>query len=161
MIAGPAWSPRGRRALQIAVVAGITFAALSFSLPNLLESTNAIGDFDFGTNANVVMYVGPQAAAAGIAAGDRIDYFLMPPNQRYGDVGDGLREPPAGATVPFIVERGGKTHVARLTAQAEDWDAGWPITNYLLRMTTQKAIFFVLVLLAMGLVLMRPAPVTA
>jgi hypothetical protein len=148
-----------RRRLQTVAVAAVAVAALGFSLPNLLESTNplTLGTFDFYTSANVVVDAEPRAEAAGISSGDRIDYFLMPPNERYGSPGDGLREPPVGRSVSFVVDRHGHRHAATLTADAfppDDWE-------YTLQFTAQKAIFLVLVLLALALVLIRPQRLTA
>ena len=151
-----------RRSLRTAAFAAVTVAALGFSLPNLLQATNplALGRLDFYTNANVVVYAGPRSKAAGIATGDRIDYFLMPPNERYGHPQDGLREAPAGKVLSFIVNRHGRRHVARLAAQALDWHAYRNITTYLLQLTAQKAVFLVLVLLALALLLIRPERLT-
>ena len=79
MIAIPLSGERARRMLQTVVVAIITVAALGFSLPNLLTSKPlARGDLDFYTVANVVLYAGQAAQAAGIKPGDRIDYARMP-----------------------------------------------------------------------------------
>lgn len=152
-----------RRGLRTAAFAAVTVAALGFSLPNLLESTNplALGTFGFLTNANVVRYAGPRAKAAGVSTGDHIDYFLMLPNERYGNPQDGLREPPAGRTVSFVVERHGRTHIAKLAAKAIDWRADWNTSTFLLQVTAQKAIFLVLVLLALALLLIRPERLTA
>lgn len=153
---------KARQALRAFVVAAITLAALAISLSNLLELTNSVGlgEFDFDTSANVVIYAGPQARAAGIAPGDRIVYASMPREQRYGDSEDGLRQPPAGRTVAFVVERRGVRHVVRLTAGADRWSGSWDTTRYVIRLTTQKALFLVVVLLLSGLLLMRPTRAT-
>jgi hypothetical protein len=152
-----------RRALPTLAVAAYAVAALGFSLPNLLESTRLDpGGFDFDTSANVVVYAGPQARSAGISAGDRIDYARVPPNKRYGDDIDGLREPRAGQTVSFVVDHHGRRRFVRLTAEGDDWDIGWgTVMVILLRLTAQKTIFLVLVLLASGLLLARPQRLTA
>ena len=152
-----------RRGLRTTAFVAVTVAALGFSLPNLLESTNplALGTFGFLTNANVVGYAGQRAKAAGISAGDHIDYFLMRPNERYGNPQDGLREPPAGRTVSFVVERHDRTHVVKLAATAIDWRADWNTSTFLLQVTAQKAIFLVLVMLALALLLIRPERLTA
>jgi len=149
--------------LRTLVVAAVTVTALGLSLPNLLESTNplSLGGFDFYTSANVVDYAGPRAAAAGISPGDRIDYFLMPPAARYGNPQDGLREPAAGKKFSFIVDHRGTRRVATLPVESIRWRADWDAAAVLLRLTAQKALFFVLVLLASALVLIRPTPLTA
>src|SRR5580658_6795377 len=136
MIGIPVSAEVVRRRLQKVAVAAVAVAALGFSLPNLLESTNplTLGTFDFYTSANVVVDAEPRAEAAGISSGDRIDYFLMPPNERYGSPGDGLREPPVGRSVSFVVDRHGHRHAATLTADAfppDDWE-------YTLQFTAQK-----------------------
>jgi hypothetical protein len=158
MIAIPVSGEVARRTLRTVTVAAVSIVALGFSLPNLLE-TNAVGlgDFDFYTVANVVLDAGPSAQAAGIKTGDRIEYARMPPNQRFGNPQDGLREPIAGRAASFVVDRHGRTHVARLVAQADDRSADWGSVTTLLQLTAQKALFLVLVLLASALVLIRPA----
>ncbi|HEY2473646.1 MAG TPA: hypothetical protein VGI19_02485 [Candidatus Cybelea sp.] len=151
-----------RRMLRTLVVAAVAVAALGLSLPNLVEWSAPIapGDFDFITSANVVLYAGPQAEKAGMSPGNRIDYFLMPQSERYGEAEDGLRQPPAGKSVSFIVDRDGHRHVVRLAAESDAGAPDWSISPLLLRFTTQKAIFLVLVLLASGLMLVRPTRLT-
>jgi hypothetical protein len=163
MIAIPVSSEVVRRTLRTAVVAIVTVAALGFSLPNLLELTNPLrlGTLGFATSANVVVYAGPLATAAGISAGDRIDYSRMPLNDRYGDPSDGLRQPPVGKTISFVVDRHGTPHRARLAAVADPWGADWETTRSFLQLTLQKAIFLVVVLLASALLLVRPTRLTA
>ncbi|HLY02317.1 MAG TPA: helix-turn-helix domain-containing protein [Candidatus Cybelea sp.] len=162
MIAIPVSGEVVRRSLRTAAAVAVAVAALSFSLPNLVESTNPwpLGTFGFYTVANVVLDAYPRAQKAGIAAGDRIDYFLMAPNERYGNPQDGLREPPVGRLVSFEVNRHGKRHVARLAAEAfgPEYDSD---TASLIQLTAQKAIFLVLVLLGLALVLIRPERLTA
>ncbi|MFY9709876.1 MAG: hypothetical protein WAK88_06860, partial [Candidatus Cybelea sp.] len=162
MISIPISQETARRALQRSAVAVVTAAALGFSLPNLLQSPNPLrlGYFDFTTTANVVAYAGADARKAGIEPGDRIDYFRMPPGERYGFSEEGLREPEAGKAVSFVVDRRGRTHVARLKAQSEVWEAGGGATYWLLLLSGQKAIFLVLVLVAAALVLIRPSKLT-
>lgn len=152
-----------RRNLRTAAVGTVAVAALAFSLPNLLQSTNplALGTFGFYTSANVVVYADARAKAAGVSIGDRIDYFRMAPNERYGNPQDGLREPPAGKKVSFVVDRHGSRHVATLAAEAFKLRADWHGATSLLQLTAQKAIFFVLVLLALALLVIRPEPLTA
>lgn len=152
-----------KRTVRTSLVVGITVLALGVSLPNLLELTNPLrlGTFDFYTSGNVVAYVEPRAKAAGISIGDRILYARMPPNDRYGSPSDGLREPPVGKTVSFVVDRRGATHLARLAARAQDWGTDWDATTALLEMSAQKAIFLVVVLLGSALLLIRPTRLTA
>jgi hypothetical protein len=162
MIAIPVSAEATRRSLRTAAVVAVAVAALAFSLPNLLESANpwALGTFGFDTVANGVIFADPRAEKAGISTGDRIDYFLMAPNERYGSAEDGLRQPPVGKPVPFVVDRQGKTHVAKLVTEAYDSGDDWVAATSLLQLTAQKAIFLVLVLLALALVLIRPERLT-
>lgn len=148
--------------LRTFAVAAVMVTALGLSLPNLLESTNplALGAFDFYTSANVVDYAGPRAAAAGISAGDRIDYFLMPTSRRYGNPQDGLREPPAGKKFSFVVDHRGTRRVATLPVESIRWRSDWGTATALMELTAQKALFFVLVLLGSALVLIRPTPLS-
>ncbi|MBV8531596.1 MAG: hypothetical protein JO104_09785 [Candidatus Eremiobacteraeota bacterium] len=163
MIAIPVSGEAVRRTVRTAAVAVVTVVALGLSLPNLLELMNPLrlGDFDFYTSANVVIYAGPRAKAAGISAGDQILYSRMPPNDRYGDSSDGLREPPVGKTIAFVLDRHGTTHVARLAAQAGDWGTDWSATTILLQLSAQKSVFLVAALLASALLLIRPTRLSA
>ena len=149
-------------AARTCAVALVTFVALAISLPNLLETSNPLmlGDFDFFTSDNAVLYAGPVATAAGIAAGDRIDYARMPPQERYGSIFDGVRSPVAGQRVKFVVDRHGSEHLARVKAVSASWKVGWGDLTLILRFVAQKAVFFVLVLLASALVSIRPSPAT-
>jgi hypothetical protein len=160
MIAIPVSGEVVRRTLRTAAVVSIAVAAVGFSLQDLfITNLQATGAPDFYTRGNIVLHPGPRARDAGIAVGDRIDYSLMPTNERYGDSEDGLRWPPVGRPVSYVVERNGRRRVVTFKALAWYW-GGWFSTRAILVEIVYHAPFLVLVLLASALFLIRPTPLT-
>jgi hypothetical protein len=161
MIAIPVSGAVVRRALRTFAVVAVAVTALGLSLPSALMTTKSLapGRFGFWTRANVVVYVrNASAEEAGIYAGDRIDYSRMASSERYGTWQDGLRLPPVGKTVSFVVDRLGKRHISVLTAQAVDWSS--VLAPGLPTLTALKATFIVLILLGSALFLIRPTMLT-
>lgn len=168
-----------RRALRTVVVAAIAVSAIGLSN---LQMYLAAGPLDphvpeFITSANIVDYADQRASAAGISPGDRIDYSLMPTDERYGADQDGLRVPPAGKSVSYVVERQGRKHtvtfagltfgpgrhtvlagIAYDASSRRAWFSQYKRNLSLL--TVRQAAILVLVLLASALVLIRPAALT-
>ena len=112
------------RALFVVVLAAI---ALSLTLPNIYDDVYPVyGSFGmiWGED-HVACCLTPHAEAAGAHAGDRINFSVMPMEDRYWD-GIG-RAPRIGKTVTFQLTRGNTTHVATLTSQYEGvyWAGVW------------------------------------
>jgi hypothetical protein len=158
MRAIPGWGDAVRRVLRMAAIAAIAFAALGLWLQVFVAATPLDGVADFSTSANVVLMPDKRARAAGIAWYDRIDYSLMPIDQRYGDYQDGLRAPPVGKPVPYVVEHRGRRHIVTLAALRDNPQSRPSpfIVLILLVVSAYGAIFLVLILLGSALTLMRP-----
>ncbi|MGA8575040.1 MAG: hypothetical protein WB609_05035 [Candidatus Cybelea sp.] len=158
-----------RRALRTAVVAAIAFPALGLFIQIFVAlGPNSSALPDFWTMANVVILSDERARAAGISRGDSIDYSLMPVAARYGSPNDGLRAPPAGKTVSYVVEHHGRKHIVALAAVGNDFivskwgrDEVWGNVLILLVFVAVNAIFLVLVLLGSALAVVRPSGLAA
>jgi hypothetical protein len=179
MIALPVSGEVTRRVLRTVVVVAIAVSAIGLSN---LQMYLAAGPLDphvpeFITSANIVDYADQRARRAGILPGDRIDYSLMPPDERYGADQDGLRVPPAGKSVSYVVEHLGRRHTVtfagltfgggrRTVLAGIAYDASsrraWfsQFKHTLSWMTVRQAALLALVLLASALVLIRPAALT-
>ncbi|MFY9884119.1 MAG: helix-turn-helix domain-containing protein [Candidatus Cybelea sp.] len=160
-----------RLTLRTGLVVTIAVAALGLNLQILVfPGPSAPGNPDFTTGAvgrvqNVVRVTNKRAYAAGISPGDRIEYSLMPVDDRYGIAAEGLRLPPIGKAVSYIVEHHGKRHIVTLAASRANWDFGrfW-VLNYavvLLFVLNFSALFVVLILLGSALAVIRPTELTA
>jgi hypothetical protein len=168
------------RALRTTAVAAVAVSALGLSN---LQVYLAAGPLDpqvpeFYTSANVVVYADERAHAAGISPGDRIDYSLMPTDDRFGSPSDGLRAPPPGKSVSYVIEHngrrhtvtfagvtfGGKQHTVTLPTATYDirsrsaWFSGFKRAFFM--MTPREAAILVLILLASVLALIRPSGLT-
>jgi hypothetical protein len=171
MIALPVSGSALRRTLRTGLVVTVAVAALGLNLQILvLGGPLAPGNLDIFTGAvgraqNVVLQTNKRARAEGIFPGDRIDYPLMPADDRYGRAEEGLRLPPIGKAVPYIVEHHGKRHVATLAASGYNWYRGrFAVLNIavvLLFILNFSALFVVLILLGSALAVIRPSPLTA
>ncbi|MFZ0033252.1 MAG: helix-turn-helix domain-containing protein [Candidatus Cybelea sp.] len=152
------------RVLRTVAVTAIAFAALGLCLQLLVAATPlGPGVADFLTTANVVRIPYKRARAAGIAWGDRIDYSFMPIDQRYGYYEDGLRAPPVGKPVHYVVEHHGRRQVVTLAAlrdNLQNWGFVPFIVLFLLLLSAYGAIFLVLILLGSALALIKPTGLT-
>jgi hypothetical protein len=160
-----------RHTLRTGLVATIAVAALGLNLQILVVGGPfAPGNLDFFTGAvgraqNVVLNANKRARAAGVSPGDHIEYSLMPADDRYGRGEEGLRLPPIGKSVPYIVEHHGKRHVVTLAALGYSWYEGrYAVLNIavvLLFLLNFNSLFVVLILLGSALAIIRPSPLTA
>lgn len=179
MIALPVSSEVLRRVLWTVVVAAIAVLAVGLSNLQIFLAAGPVDPQvpDFITSANVVDYADERARAAGISPGDRIDYALMPLNERYGATQDGLRAPPAGKSIAYVVDHRGTrrivpfaglsfgtgrhTVLAGIAYDASSrraWFSRFK-PNFLL-LTPREAAILVLILVASALVLIRPGALT-
>ncbi len=169
MIAIPVSGEVLRRVLRTAVVAAIAFPSLGLFLQIFVAfGPNSSATPDFWTMANVVISSNERARAAGISRGDSIDYSAMPVDERYGSSNDGLRAPPAGKTVSYVVAHHGRKHTVALAAVGNDfifskWERAelFGIVLALLLFVVVNAIFLVLVLLGSALAVLRPSGLAA
>ncbi|MGB6517235.1 MAG: winged helix-turn-helix domain-containing protein [Candidatus Cybelea sp.] len=152
------------RVLRTVAVTAIAFAALGLFLQIFVAfGPNSPAVPDFWTTANVVRIPDKRARAAGISWGDRIDYSAMPVGERYGSPNDGLRAPPAGKPVHYVVEHHGRRHVVTLAALRDNprtWGLVPLIALFLLVFAAYGATFVVLVLLGSALALIKPTGLT-
>jgi hypothetical protein len=158
MIAIPISGEIIRRTLRTMAVGAIAVASIGFSIQGLLIGhPMSPGVPPFSTSGNIALSANEDA---GVAVGDRIDYARMPVDQRYGDASDGLRWPPVGQPVSYVVEHAGKTRIVTLKAEAFYW-GGWWSARIVFMEIAYQATFLALVLLASALVLIRPTALTA
>jgi hypothetical protein len=148
-------SKRGTvRVFLVAMLAGI---ALAISIPYLYCIAYPMyGEFGFvSDDSNVVVYTEPRAEAAGVKDGDLVQYSELPLEHRYW-VGGTPRLPSIGTKVTFPLLRDGRPHTATLTAEYHRSDWIWRLWPGIIK----RAASLILIIVAMALLLVRPARVT-